>query len=181
MKKLLISTLLVSASLSAQAGNFYIQGDLGVSRIEASPDDEDYSIGSTVFDQRLSFGYDFKNQFRLAIDYHNFNKAELDEHRVKIKSLGITGFYDFEISNKDFIPYVGVRIAHNKAKITEEYCGYSHCYSNSYSSSSGGVGIIGGIQYKLSSNLNANVAIELNRLASDVAQGGIKIGLRYNF
>lgn len=187
MKKLLIATALATFALTSQAEGLYVQGDLGLSRMVASPDNN-HTIADTIFDQRLSLGYDLGNQFRLALDYTNFGQAKLDEYRVKVKSIGVTGFYDFDVSNKDLVPYVGARIAYNKANITESdfYCnGYSqNCHTDtldSYSKSRIGIGALGGIQYKISSNLSINTGIEFNLMASDLSQGGIKLGLRYNF
>ncbi|MDH2997525.1 hypothetical protein A1D22_07295 [Pasteurellaceae bacterium LFhippo2] len=185
LSKLLIVTALSSFALSAQAEGWYVQGDLGYSRIA----EVDYDIvKDNVLSQRVSVGYDFANKFRVAADYTNFGTAKttyenLVDVSLKIKSLGLTGFYDFNINSK-FTPYVGVRLAYNKADIkastTNTYSRY-YTLSDSASESRLGIGALAGVQYDLAPNLKINAGVEYNRIAADVAQAGVKVGIRYNF
>jgi len=104
MKKLLIATTLATFALTSQAEGLYVQGDLGVSRMVASPDN-DHTIADTIFDQRLSLGYDLGNQFRLALDYTNFGLAKLDEYVVgqdeakKVLSVAVYNHYKRILNN----------------------------------------------------------------------------------
>lgn len=186
MKKLLIATALTVCALSAQAGNIYVQGDLGSSVFTL---DDTTGTSSAVFNQRLSLGYDFGNQFRIALDYTNFGKLKESGTNgyyyatatLKVKSLGITGFYDFNISSKSkFVPYVGLRLSHNKVSATLDS---NALYTGSGSETSTGLGILGGVQYKFSERLSLNANLEYNKLSSDLGlgEGSAKIGLRYNF
>ncbi|MDD0823495.1 opacity family porin [Mannheimia sp. AT1] len=183
MKKLLIATLVSTFALSAQA-QWYVQGDLGYSKIA---DDSDL-IDDSVFTQRISVGYDFGG-YRIAADYTNLGKTKNDvsyysnfEISTKVKSLGISAIYDFK-NNSDFTPYLGARLAYNKVDISVSGASYRY-YSNisvSESASRVGAGVLGGVQYKLTDNLKLNLGAEYNRLASDFAQVGVNAGLRYNF
>lgn len=187
MKKLLIATLLSTFALSAHS-QVYVQADLGSSRVAL--EDEaggDEVLSGTVFSQRLSIGYDFQNNFRTAVDYTNFGKVKesyTDEYfsadlSLKLKSLGVTGFYDFK-SSSNFIPYVGLRVSYNKFD-TEVALNSYDSFSESVSESRIGFGVLGGVQYKLTNNMALNVNIEYNRVASDAYAAGANIGLRYNF
>lgn len=95
MKKLLIVTMLFTLALSAQA-QWYVQGDLGASKIDITHVN---SSNSPSFTQRISVGYAFDKNFRLAVDYTNYGKvtanyADVVDVSLKGKSLGLTGFYD---------------------------------------------------------------------------------------
>lgn len=79
------------------------------------------SSNSPSFTQRISVGYAFDKNFRLAVDYTNYGKvtanyADVVDVSLKGKSLGLTGFYDFDLA--DFKPYVGVRVSTNGADVT---------------------------------------------------------------
>lgn len=188
MKKLLIATLLSAFALSAHS-QVYVQADLGSSRVAL--EDEaggEEVLSGTVFTQRLSVGYDFQNNFRVAVDYTNFGKIKNTysdgyysaDVSLKVKSLGVTGFYDFK-SSSNFTPYVGVRLAHNKADVNVQAYNSYNSVSGSDSVSRIGLGVLGGVQYKLTNNMALNANIEYNRLASDAYSAGANIGLRYNF
>lgn len=192
MKKLLIATVLAGFSLSLQAEGWYAQGDLGYSNIATT--DSIVELSDSSFSQRLSVGYDF-GQFRIAGDYTNFGKVKTtdsygdyyDEVSLKLKSIGITGFYQFDM-NSSFKPYVGLRVGYNNAKVTETTgynCSGNYCFSQrddeSYSVNRVGLGIIGGIQYKIKNNLSLNLNAEYNRIAADVYQAGIHTGIRFDF
>ncbi len=79
------------------------------------------SSDSPSFTQRISVGYAFDKNFRLAVDYTNYGKvtanyADIVDVSLKGKSLGLTGFYDFDLA--DFKPYVGVRVSTCEADVT---------------------------------------------------------------
>lgn len=180
MKKLLIATLLSAFTLSAQA-QWYVQGDLGASKIDIT--DANNSDGSS-FTQRISVGYAFDKNFRLAADYTNYGKvtakyAGLVDVSLKVKSLGLTGFYDFNLNN-DLTPYVGLRLSTNKADVTAESNRYYY-YEASATETRTGLGVLAGLQYKLTNNVSLNANIEYNRLAADVSDVGAKAGLRFSF
>lgn len=171
-KTLLIATLGLSA-MSANA-NWYVQGDLGVSGIK----EMDYALSATTTSQRLSVGYEFE-RFRVAVDYTNLSKANFDDLdlSLKTKSFGISTFYDFKSLSK-FTPYVGVRLATNSHKVTATipYYGKASATENRT-----GIGVLGGVAYKLNSNLSLNLGAEVNALSGNLYQIGGSAGVRYNF
>lgn len=179
MKKLLIVTMLSTLALSAQA-QWYVQGDLGASKIDIT---DLNSSDSPSFTQRISVGYAFDKNFRLAIDYTNYGKvtanyADIVDVSLKGKSLGFTSFYDFDLA--DFKPYVGVRVSANKGEgdVTANARYYRIDFATETSI---GIGALAGVQYKLTDNVALNTNIEYNRLASDVSDVGVKAGLRFSF
>ncbi|HHF3626766.1 opacity family porin [Haemophilus influenzae] len=177
MKKLLIVTMLSTLALSAQA-QWYVQGDLGASKIDIT---DLNSSDSPSFTQRISVGYAFDKNFRLAVDYTNYGKvtanyADIVDVSLKGKSLGFTGFYDFDLA--DFKPYVGVRVSANEGDVTANARYYRIDFATETSI---GIGALAGVQYKLTDNVALNTNIEYNRLASDVSDVGVKAGLRFSF
>lgn len=188
MKKLLIAAAISACALSAQAEGWYVQGDLGYSKVEIEYMDTGFDvIDDSTFTQRISGGYDWGN-WRAAIDYTNFGKlsrgatdgyttANLD---VKIKSLGITGFYDFDMGNA-FKPYVGLRLSSNHFKLSANATQGSYSLSDSYTDRVAGIGVLAGVNYKLTEKLDLNLGAEYNRLSAETNQVGANVGLRYNF
>lgn len=177
MKKLLIVTMLSTLALSAQA-QWYVQGDLGASKIDIT---DLNSSDSPSFTQRISVGYAFDKNFRLAVDYTNYGKvtanyADVADVSLKGKSLGFTGFYDFDLA--DFKPYVGVRVSANEGDVTANVRYYRIDFATETNI---GIGALAGVQYKLTDNVALNTNIEYNHLASDVSDVGVKAGLRFSF
>lgn len=189
MKKLLIAALVSTFALSAQAEGWYVQGDLGYSKAEIEYMDTGFNvIDDSAFTQRISGGYSWGN-WRAAIDYTNFGKVSRSvsygyrsaELSAKIKSLGLTGFYDFNNFSKDFKPYVGLRLSSNHFKLSgSAYTGYSS-YSEEGTDRVGGIGVLAGVNYKLTEKLDLNLGAEYNRLSAETSQFGVNAGLRYNF
>ncbi|WP_265468999.1 opacity family porin [Haemophilus influenzae] len=181
MKKLLIVTMLSTLALSAQA-QWYVQGDLGASKIDITHVN---SSDSSSFTQRISVGYAFDKNFRLAVDYTNYGKvtanyADVVDVSLKGKSLGLTGFYDFDLA--DFKPYVGVRVSANEPDVTVTENANARYYRIDFvTETSIGIGALAGVQYKLIDNVALNTNIEYNRLASDASDVGVKAGLRFSF
>lgn len=169
--------MLSTLALSAQA-QWYVQGDLGASKIDIT---DLNSSDSPSFTQRISVGYAFDKNFRLAVDYTNYGKvtanyADVADVSLKGKSLGFTGFYDFDLA--DFKPYVGVRVSANEGDVTANVRYYRIDFATETNI---GIGALAGVQYKLTDNVALNTNIEYNHLASDVSDVGVKAGLRFSF
>lgn len=191
MKKIILlslffaSNFVVANTSSINSDNLYIQADIGHSNLYLAgkvPGNSD--LHKTTFMQRLGVGFYNINNFRIALDYTNFNKTKLklggDELTLRVNSLGLSGFYDFNFNN--FLPYIGVRIALNKAKQSfphnsserSDYYYVKDTYQLGY-------GVLGGIQYKLNTNIYLNLGAEYNVLASDLHNLNFNLGIRYNF
>lgn len=208
MKKTLlaiaIGALAVVSTASANS-NFYVQGDLGYSKIKLK---DDYSFSKNKFTPSIAVGYDF-GDWRLAADYSYFGKIH-DSYtnstavnatnydivkgngEYKVHSLGFSAIYDINL-NSAFEPYVGARIALNRHSINDSWTQVS-AQGGSIMTIKGseteketkfGYGVLAGVQYKLTSNLAINGGIEWNRLGkfddTTVNQYGAKVGLRYDF
>lgn len=172
--------MLSTLALSAQA-QWYVQGDLGASKIDIT---DLNSSDSPSFTQRISVGYAFDKNFRLAVDYTNYGKVtanydDIADVSLKVKSLGFTGFYDFDLA--DFKPYVGVRVSTNKADVTANVRLSSYGVEVFATETRTGIGALAGVQYKLTDNVALNTNIEYSYLASNVSDVGVKAGLRFSF
>ncbi|QIM68522.1 MULTISPECIES: opacity family porin [Basfia] len=187
-----IGILAISSTASA---NWYVQGDVGYSKIKASGMD-DLDFKDNVFDQRISAGYDF-GDIRLAVDYSHIGKAK-DHYTlfrgeqwetsgstsVETNSFGISAIYDFNL-NTSLMPYVGVRLSENSLKFEDHWRDNSASESYSETKTKFGYGALAGVQYHLTDNLLLNVGVEYNRLGKveevKIHQYSAKAGLRYNF
>lgn len=190
MKKTLLALVLSGMAFSAQAGSFYVQGDLGLSNLRFHEDDISLSM-DTKMSQRLSLGYQYTDNWRFALDYTNYGKfsksvsngRDFADWSAKISSFGASVFYDFLAENK-LRPYVGLRLSMNKVKETlnANISSYSY-YSGSYSDSDNfaGAGLLGGIQYKLTDNLKLNAGLEVGAIGGNAIVTSGNVGLRYEF
>ncbi|MCK3654821.1 hypothetical protein A4G19_03290 [Pasteurellaceae bacterium Macca] len=191
MKKttLFVALAATSIALPSQAfeGNPYVQADIGYSYL-GFIDNSDADLNGSVADFRLSIGQRINNKFRVALDYTHFGKLKESESisgytgklRLKVKSLGITGLYDFKAKN-NLTPYVGLRMSYNKFDLNASVSSSYQYYSGQDSESRVGFGVLAGIKYDLTKNVSLNLNVEANRLAANFAQYGIKAGLRYDF
>ncbi|QLB12556.1 opacity protein-like surface antigen [Bisgaardia hudsonensis] len=180
MRKSLLAVLVGAFTLSTASANFYVQGDLGLSKIKFTS----YSgMTKTKIIPSLAVGYKFAD-WRLAIDYSHYgrfsDKVGNESLSSKIYSLGFSALYDFNV-NYDVKPYVGVRIASNSFDINNSSPGFL----NDRKETKLGYGAIVGGSYNFSPNWDLNAGLEYNRLGSfadtKINQYGAKVGVRYEF
>lgn len=207
MKKLLLATLLASTSTLAMAqigtDGLYVQGNVGVSKLEAKVDGEKLKDNNTGY--TIAVGKD-TGAVRYQADYTNFGKIEESgsdgvpgvagydewEGALKAQSLGVSAIYDFQTVS-GFTPYAGVRVGVNQLKF-EENVRYSTILNgaytvfsanDSYKKTKVGAGVLAGVQYAVSPQLAVDAGVEYNYLGKledvKVNQYGAKLGLRYNF
>lgn len=186
MKKALLVLLFSGMAMTAQAGTFYVQGDLGATYQRGTNDASDLTASS--MHQRLSVGYQYNDNWRFAIDYTNYGKAKQNlyvsgygdvEYSNKISSLGLSAIYDFS-STTDLIPYLGLRLSSNTGK---ENANVKHYSYRSYSESTtvGGAAVLGGLQYKLTDKVKLNAGLEFGAIGSNLSASSANVGLRYDF
>ncbi|WP_221793211.1 outer membrane beta-barrel protein [Oceanobacter mangrovi] len=125
MKKSLLSALvLVSASLSAQAGQFYIgAGTAGL----IGSGEEEWSMGSNSMsydydysETSLSFGYKFNNNQRLQVSY---NSIDID-YDAGFDNSTYSGFdfdYYFAFGSSDWKPFLMAGLGSYVYEDTAEY------------------------------------------------------------
>ncbi|HBO37630.1 MAG TPA: porin [Pasteurellaceae bacterium] len=196
MKKTLLAVAIGALAITSTASaNWYVQGDLGYSKIKASGMD-DLDFKDNVFDQRISAGYDFGN-IRLALDYSHIGKAK-DSYTVyrgmaweasgstsvETNAFGVSAFYDFDLKSA-LTPYIGIRLSENRLKFEDNWADNSGSFNYSESKTKFGYGVLAGVQYNLADNLLLNAGIEYNHLGKiedvKVHQYSAKVGLRYSF
>lgn len=198
MNKLILATLLAGASSVAMAnGGFYVQGDVGFSKLKAhekNPDGDD-KLKDNSTSYRVLLGKDAGN-IRYALDYTNFGTLKYHETfavddyttgKIKTQSVGVSAIYDFQ-SVSGFTPYVGARVGFNKAKLSGHTVD-TLLGNESWSDSDNAVGFgaLAGVQYAFSPQLALDAGVEYNHLGKfypekfKVTQHGAKVGLRYNF
>ncbi|SNV42866.1 opacity family porin [Pasteurella dagmatis] len=206
MKKSLLVLAMGTLFAATASANFYVQGDLGTSKVKWSGDGE--SSSKTGFSPSLSVGYKLTD-FRLALDYTKYADVKysyVDEEdlanvfvsasgKFKTESLGLSAIYDIDL-NSNLTPYVGARIAVNRFSLKESGT-ERHVTPNmqgkdkivktneSYKETKVGYGILAGVSYKFTDSLAANAGLEYNHLGSfdgvKARQYGAKVGLRYEF
>ncbi|MGC6359491.1 opacity family porin [Bisgaard Taxon 45] len=202
-KSLLVLAIGALCSLTASA-NFYVQGDLGTSKIKWSFDDG--KVNKSGFSPSLAVGYKFTD-FRLALDYtrysaikygydneEEFHKVFVSANgKVRTDAFGLSAIYDINL-NSPLTPYVGARIAANRVSLKENGT-EKHVKDDSSSTiiktsedtrkTKMGYGVLAGVSYKLTDSLAANVGVEYNYLGkfdeTKLRQYGAKLGLRYEF
>ena len=177
MKKTLLAVALGALAVASTANaGWYAQGDLGYTKTKFTS----YSaLNKKRFEPRVSVGYDFGN-LRVAGDYTHHGKFSGGGSEAKIYGVGVSAFYDIH-TNLAFVPYVGVRLAHNSYRIHER----SASFLSTKTEHKLGYGAVAGATYPLGNNLSLNGNIEYNRLGSfsdtNVNNYGAKVGLRYDF
>ncbi|MFC0820989.1 opacity family porin [Moraxella marmotae] len=197
MKKLVLATALAALSTTAMANvaannGYYVQGNVGVSKLEAKEDGDKFKKNQTGF--TLAVGKD-TGAVRYVGDYTYFGKIKndvvvspTDYHHAKLvaHSLGLSAIYDFD-NQSAFTPYAGARLGVNVLKLDT-----NSRYNASYSSlderkTNVGAGVLAGVQYAVNPNLAVDAGVEYNYLGKvgnddvKVNQYGAKVGLRYNF
>lgn len=151
-----LATTLAAPSVLA---NVYVQGDLGYSTTKTTGS----IFKKNHFEPRLSVGYQLQD-FRLALDYTYYRdiKDVYDDSgvqgnaKLKTQGLGFSAIYDIPVQSV-VKPYVGVRLAINRLKVTDDWVDnesipvqdgyYSHTNTNL------GYGVVAGITYPLAQNL----------------------------
>lgn len=172
MKKLLAVAVSALAISSAANADWYVQGDLGYSKLKFT---EYSNLSRNRFEPRLSVGYKL-NDWRFALDYSNYGKFSGDDESLKIHGLGVSSFYDFDLS-LPVKPYIGVRLSTNYVDISSN--------TDPRKFVKLGYGLLTGVSYNIDKNLALNAGIEYNRLGAwedtKLNQYGAKVGLRYEF
>ncbi|OOS26124.1 hypothetical protein B0681_03005 [Moraxella porci DSM 25326] len=210
MKKIVLATAIAALSTAASA-QYYVQGDIGLSKPEYKLVDEDIKLKGNDLGFRVAVGTDTGN-VRYELDYTNYGKADYsgsgsesmngisadynETLEVKAQSIGLSAIYDFASMN-NFTPYVGARVAWNK--FTGDAMGDYKIYDSAtnYIIESGsskeeivdtdeiGYGVLAGVQYTVSPKMAVNAGVEYNYLGeftdAKANQYGAKVGLRYNF
>lgn len=210
MKKIVLATAIAALSTAASA-QYYVQGDVGLSKPEYKLVDEDIKFKGNDLGFRVAVGTDTGN-VRYELDYTNYGKADYSESstesrngiaadynekfEVKAQSIGLSAIYDFASMN-NFTPYVGARVAWNKfnGDAVVDYKIYESATKSIIESGSAkeeivdtdefGYGVLAGVQYTVSPKMAVNAGVEYNHLGkftdAKANQYGAKVGLRYNF
>ena len=207
MKKSLLALAIGALAVASTANaNWYVQGDLGYSKIKTSGDDSDFN--KSKFTPSLAVGYKLGNT-RFALDYTYYGKSSsselgtydgpdasgnhisltgVDRSELKINSFGLSAIYDIDL-DLPVVPYVGARLSYNTFKYDSNF--YASNGTNSYRESDSqkdhkfGYGVLAGVSYNFAPNWAVNGGVEYNRLGKfddvKVNQYGAKVGIRYEF
>ncbi|OOF83285.1 hypothetical protein BKG93_10305 [Rodentibacter ratti] len=193
-KSLLVLAIGALAVVSSANANWYVQGDLGYSKVKLSGG-EAGSFNKSKFTPSLAVGYKH-GDWRFALDYTNYGKIEESyvahneaiKEKLKIYGLGFSAIYDIELDSA-FKPYIGVRLSQNffdsKINSFSTYNGVTFREHSSEKENKFGYGVLAGVSYNLTPNWVVNGGIEYNRLGKSgtakVNQYGAKVGIRYEF
>ena len=206
MKKSLLALAIGALAVASTANaNWYVQGDLGYSKIKASGDSD---FNKNKFTPSVAVGYKLGNT-RFALDYTYYGKFTessegmvetgnaagnhivlkgTDRDELKINSFGFSAIYDIDL-NSEFVPYVGARLSYNTFKLDNNFYATngatSYRESNSAKEHKFGYGVLAGVSYNFAPNWAVNGGVEYNRLGKfddvKVNQYGAKVGIRYEF
>lgn len=198
MKKSLLALAIGALAVASTANaNWYVQGDLGYSKVKSSGGDlGDFNKGK--FTPSLAVGYRL-GDWRLALDYTHYGKIEesyaddweVSTESLKIYGLGFSAIYDIDLGNELLKPYVGLRLSQNFFDSKNEAMvrsssgqGYMR-ESISEKENKFGYGVLAGVSYNFAPNWAVNGGVEYNRLGKfedvKVNQYGAKVGIRYEF
>ncbi|MFY1026837.1 opacity family porin [Actinobacillus seminis] len=197
MKKTVLAILMGALAFASTtvSANWYVQGDLGISKIKSSGA-ENGGLSEKEFAPSISVGYRFVD-WRLALDYTYYGKSDYSfgannsfgKGDLKVNSFGLSAIYDINL-NTAIKPYIGARIALNNVKwneylVEENSNGQTTRSSDSDNTGKFGFGGFVGATYEFYPNWSLNGALEYNRLAKindvKINQYGAKVGLRYEF
>ena len=188
------AALSISAPASAAGTGVYIQGDIGLGRLNADDSNKlnfnnagrrlKDSYKESGFMPRISAGYELGNGVRVAVDFTHYKDVKENGTvagiplgaSIKANSFGLSGIYDFDLGN-EWTPYLGARLGMNKLKYTATAAGISF----SESKTKAGLGIMAGVGYKLSDELTLDAGYRYNRLESDLRAHEVTVGVRYYF
>lgn len=206
MKKSLLALAIGALAVASTANaNWYVQGDLGYSKIKTSGD---VDLSKSKFTPSLAVGYKLGNT-RFALDYTYYGKSSVSElgsydgpdangghirltgaekSELKVNSFGFSAIYDIDL-NSPIVPYVGARLSYNTFKYDSHFYASngtdSYTESNSSKDHKFGYGVLAGVSYNFTPNWAINGGIEYNRLGKfddvKINQYGAKVGIRYEF
>lgn len=199
MKKTALALVLGALTFStAASANWYVEGNLGYSKLKTSGLAVE-EFNDSTFSPSLAVGYKI-NDWRFAVDYTYYGKADqgykvnysggsvAGDAELKVYGFGLAAYYDINL-NSNIKPYVGARIATNYVKLDEtnvETTAVStERESISESSTKVGYGAVVGATYNFAPKWDLNAALEYNRVAKvddvKINQYGAKVGVRYSF
>lgn len=174
MKALILAGILASASLGAQAGDFYILGDLGQSKLEASGDSE----SDTLFD--LGAGFSLSENFAFELAYRDLggpskregsSKWEVDISSLQLSMLGIIPTGDSA--------YLFGRLGAAKLELDETISGPGYNWSYSRDTIKALVGI--GMGFKAIDALDLRVEYIQHAKWDELTVASISVGATYTF
>lgn len=196
MKKLTIAALLALTTMSVQANNFFVQADMGTSRINTKLGDVSSLelTNKNTASARLTLGYETDNRI-YALDYTHFNKVKdsINENYVSAEneakgfSVGLQGRYKTQFGR--FEPYAGARAFYTKLDYsysnvstqTTLFSTQKFSVSESESIKSYGAGLMLGTNFHITNNIGLHLGAEYNfpfssdeKISIFTVQGGIR-------
>jgi opacity protein-like surface antigen len=193
MKKIILSSLIALATVSAANAGAYVSGYLNT-----YTDSEEVNVGVTGPSEvsflnelglDLTVGYAFSNGLRLEADivsatlYKDNNADFIDNLDFRISVTQVKALYDFKVGGK-FTPYVGVGIFPFGAPNGQGGLGYEADGSLTVVGS-GVVGVLFALDSKVALDLQYSRTLAYNSNATgDATYNGtnlFKLGVKYNF
>lgn len=102
------------------------------------------------------------------------------DRRRESQQPGSVRIYDIDLGG-DFTPYVGGRLGVNKLKYSAGYAASGERFSSSQSKTKTGVGLLLGVNYKLSEEMALDAGYRYNHMDKDINAHEFSVGLRYYF
>ncbi|RRD90580.1 opacity family porin [Conchiformibius steedae] len=191
--------MLMAGTVAAENGaGFYVQGDVGLANLNTNT--EKFKVKNTFkslknsykesgFMPRISAGYDFGNNLRVAGDYTHYKDADNSARdgdtslhvKTQARSMGVSAVYDFPIEGTAIKPYAGARVGLNKTKLQARLQNGGNTQSSSDSKTKVGMGVLLGASYEISPNISTDVGYRYNHMGSEIKAHEVTAGVRYTF
>lgn len=191
--------MLMAGTAAAENGaGFYVQGDVGLANLNTNT--EKFKVKNTFkslknsykesgFVPRISAGYDFGNNLRVAGDYTHYKNVEDSARdgdtslnvKGQARGMGVSAIYDFPLEGTPIKPYAGARVGLNKTKVQARLQNGSNTQSHSDSKTKVGMGVMVGASYEISPNISTDVGYRYNHMGSEIKAHEVTAGVRYTF
>lgn len=181
MKSVIFAGVLAVASMGAHAGDFYVLGDIGQSKLEINDDGATYSKTDTMFD--LGAGYGFNENFAAEFAYRDLggvsNSNEYYSSSIDLTSLQLSALGKIPVNDAlYFFGRLGL------ARLSADYSFKDHYYpqyneSNTESKTKALVGL--GMGYNVTSAVSLRAEYIRHAKWEDVTFSSLSLGATYSF
>ena len=192
MKSVILASALATASISTNAGNFYVLGDMGQSKLEISFEGASASQSNTLYD--LGIAYGLNEIFAIELAYRDLGGMDGPDpvhYSVDVTSLQLSAIGMLPVGDSVYL-YGRLGMARLNADTTYEHYsvlldngsgnGPGIGFGNDSSSTSKTKALIGfGMGYKVNEAFNVRTEYIQHAKWEDVTLSSITVGATYSF
>ena len=181
MKSIILAGVLATVSIGANAGNFYVLGDIGQSKLEVSFDGATGSKSKTMYDLGVGYGLNENFAFELAYrDLGGISESDADySTSIDVTSLQLSALGMFPVGDN---VYLYGRLGMARLNADAEFKDFSFPQNNESGSDSATKALIGlGMGYKVSDAFSLRAEYIQHAKWEDVTFSSITVGATYSF